>query len=109
MSKRTTNDPWHPTKVEDTPRRVRVSGLLSKEDVRAIKNCWDGTASEYEQRLALQAIIYGIARVADSTYHRGEDGARDSAFHEGMRHVGKEVQKFAELGNVYLTDKTKPE
>lgn len=106
--KKIVNDPWMPTSVEDTPRRIRISGVLSKEDVRAIWCCWNGNANEHQQKLAMHAIIYGIARMSDSTYHRGPDGDRDSAFAEGMRHVGSQVQKFCDLGNEYFVDRTKP-
>ncbi len=107
---RRTNEPWLPTKVEDATPRIRISGVISREDVRAISNCYQGKASEYEQRLAMHAIMYSIARMSDRTYHRGPNGATDSAFSEGMRKVGQEVQKFCELSSMYLkSDNDKPE
>lgn len=102
--------PWKPVVVCDTPPQYRAPGLISKQDIRAIKNCWAGVASEHEQRIALQAIMYSLARLGDSTYYPDSmGGERDSAFAQGMRHVGLQIQKFAEVGNIYLQDEKKTE
>lgn len=103
--------PWMPVAVSDTPLKYRTPGVISKQDIRAIKNCWAGDASPHEQRLALQAILYSVARLGDMTYYPDSmGGERDSAFAQGMRHVGLQVQKVAEVGNIYLQgDNDKPE
>lgn len=98
-------EPWKPSVVDGEAHRIRTAGLLSKSDVRAIKNCWNGVATEHEQRTALEAIMYSIARADDTTYYPDAmGGERDSTFAQGMRHVGLQVRKFAELGNMYLHD-----
>lgn len=105
MTVKAPREPWKPVAVADTPPKVRVSGMVSKQDIRAIKNCWAGVATEHEQRLAIEAIMYSIARAGDQTYRPdGAGGVRDSDFASGMRHVGLQVQKFAEAGNVYLVN-----
>ena len=96
-------EPWKPVVVQDSPPQYRVPGLISKQDVRAIKNCWNGVATEFEQRIALQAIMYSIARGGDATYYPDSMGGdRDSTFAQGMRHVSLQIQKLAEVGNIYL-------
>lgn len=104
-------EPWKPVVVAEEVVQYRTAGLVSKQDVRAIKNCWAGKATEYEQRIALEALIYSIARASDTTYYPDSmGGERDSAFAQGMRHVGMQVLKLADLGNIYLEDnKQKPE
>lgn len=103
-------EPWKPAVVGGEAYKVRTAGLLSKADVRAIKNCWNGVANEHEQRVALEAIIYSLARTSDLTYYPDSmGGERDSSFASGMRHVGMQTLKIAELGNVYLTDSKKTE
>lgn len=103
--------PWQPVAVVDTPQKFRTPGVVSKQDIRAIKNCWAGEANEFEQRLAIQAILYSFARLGDMTYYPDSmGGERDSAFASGMRHVGLQIQKIAEVGNIYLeNDNDKPE
>lgn len=100
--------PYVPARVEVKPPPLRTPGVISHRDIRAILNCWKGQASPEEQRVVLETIIYSLARADDLGYfpdNRG--GERDSSFLQGMRHVGLQLRKFAELGTAYLTAETK--
>lgn len=94
-------EPWKPTVVADVVR-TRAAGMISHADIRAIRNVWQGKANEHEQRLALEAIIYSIARTNDMAYRPKSE--RDTNFALGMAHVGREVEKITDIGNIYLTE-----
>jgi hypothetical protein len=65
---------------------------LTAEEINAIKATWDGRASEYQQRLAMQAIIHRIAEKDRQSYFTGPSGDRDTAFAEGRRFVGLQLE-----------------
>ena len=102
--------PYMPPQVTVKPPALRTPGLISHRDIRAISNCWKGEATAEEQRLALETVVYTLARADDLGYfpdNRG--GERDSSFLQGMRHVGMQLRKFAMLGTAYLTADEDPD
>ena len=95
------HEPWKPTTINDrSTSQVRVSGEVSKADVRAIYRCFQGTATPTQQKQAMEAIIQGICRVDDLGYYPGgSEGERDTNFSQGMRHAGLQLKKFCLHGN----------
>jgi len=68
------------------------SARLKKSEVYAIKNLYDGKASEYEQRLALTVIVNKLSRTHDVLYI--PDRPEASAFLNGRAFVGMEILKL---------------
>lgn len=98
--------PYVPPTVVEQPPPLWTPGIISHRDIRALSNCWNGEASPDEQRRALEATIYVLARTEDLGYFPDNlGGERDSAFLQGMRHVGMQLRKFASLGPTYLAKK----
>lgn len=96
---------FQPTDIIDKHQGPRAPGVISKADVRAIRHCWEGIASPGDQRLALEAIIYSIARADDLGFYPDDKGGeRESNFAQGMRHAGMQTRKIAMFGNTYLAD-----
>ena len=73
--------PWLPYKESDVERR-------------AIQAVWDGTATDGQQRAALEAI-FQICGLDDLSYRPNSD--RDTSFAEGKRFVGLQILKIAKL------------
>ena len=96
MSEAIKPQPYRPTRLLPKEEGVhqRISGCVSKGDIDAIKACYEGRAEKDQQRRAIEAIMYGIARKDDLGYSPDDPGGRDTAFFQGMRHVGLEIQRF---------------
>ena len=108
--KPTLRRPSEPVSVVDDPVRVRVVGQLSISDVRAIANCRKGIANPEQQKQAIDAIVYSIARLPDNGFYLdGEDGRRESDFCQGMRHVGSQILHHSDFADVTIQRiKTEP-
>lgn len=63
-------------------------------DVSAIQAMWNGTASPDQQRRAMLWIIEGACAVHNLSFKPGEDGRRDTDFHEGRRFVGAQIAQL---------------
>lgn len=61
---------------------------------RAIQAVWDGVADEHQQKLAMETIVAGVCRYYDLSYR---PCPRDTAFAEGMRHVGAQLVKLGKI------------
>lgn len=60
----------------------------------AIKACYDGTASEAQQTLAIKTIVEGVCGYYDLSFRPSE---RETAFAEGKRFVGAQIVKLTKL------------
>lgn len=64
----------------------------------AIRACIGGTATEHQQKLAMNWIINVASNADDMSYRPGGlEGDRDSAFAEGRRYVGNQIKKLFNL------------
>ena len=63
----------------------------------AVKALASGTANAGQQQRALKWIIEQAAATYDMSYRPGEDGRRDTDFHEGRRFVGNQIVKQLKL------------
>jgi|VirMetMinimDraft_7_1064189.scaffolds.fasta_scaffold04826_10 hypothetical protein len=68
---------------------------LSKQEIYAIQELEAGTASSYNQNLALQAILKKICRVYDTHFLPGHPDA--TAFLEGRGYCGQQILKYMRL------------
>ena len=64
---------------------------LSKDEINAIQLVSSGDASEYQQRLALYAIVNNLCRTHDVPYKPGSFD--ETAFECGKASVGVEILK----------------
>ena len=71
------------------------SSQLSKQEIYAIRELEDGTASAHNQHLALQAILKKICRVYDVHFIPGASDA--TAFLEGRAYCGQQILKYMRL------------
>lgn len=65
--------------------------------VYAIRALADGKASDSQQKLAWEWIMYLTGageRWQDLSYRVGPEGARETDFAEGKRHVGLQIRKM---------------
>jgi hypothetical protein len=76
--------PWIPVRYDDA-----LTG--------AIKALAAGNANEDQQKRALKWIVEQAAATYDMSYRPGEDGRRDTDFHEGRRFVGNQIVKQLKL------------
>jgi len=92
---KSTREPWKPTRVVGNDRKLIVPGEITEFECHSIKACMDGVADSRQQKVAMNAIIVNVCRADDMSY-RSDDmgGDRDTAFAEGMRHVGLQLRKF---------------
>lgn len=89
---------WKPVRIADQETKYRVPGVVSRRDVAALKAVWNGVADEGQQRRAMEAIIWNIARTGDVTYYPDSlGGERDSSFAQGMRFAGLQLLKLIEI------------
>ena len=65
-------------------------------DVAAMKALRDGIADGYQQKLALEWIIY-ICGTYENPFRSGIDGARASDFASGKQMVGQSIVKLINL------------
>ena len=82
-------DPWLP--ADYTAR-----------DAYAIQALAKGEATPEQQKLAYAWILYSAADVNQLSYRPGADGGRDTAFAEGRRFVGLQLEKLNILSPDYL-------
>lgn len=82
-------EPWLP--VAYTAREAYAIQALAK-----------GEATKEQQQLAYNWILYSAADVNQLSYRPGADGARDTAFAEGRRFVGLQLEKLNILSAEYL-------
>lgn len=75
---------------------------LDVPSVAAIKAVYAGTATEHQQRLALDWIIKKAAGIGGQSYRAGDSHA--TAFLEGRRHVGAQILSIIELNLDQLKD-----
>jgi hypothetical protein len=71
-------DPWDPLPLDEA-------------EIRAIKALASGTASEGQQKRALDVIIHKFAGTYDQSFRPGPDGHRATDFAEGRRYVGNRI------------------
>ena len=64
------------------------------DEVHALKALYAGTATEYQQRLALSFVVHKLARTHDIGYIPQDTHA--SAFLQGRGFVGRQILKFIE-------------
>ena len=69
-------------------------------DIHAIKNLYLGEASPEQQTRAIEFIVKSLCKTYDLSYR--SDSERDTAFAEGMRHVGLQIVKFANYDPVNM-------
>lgn len=81
---RANSKPWIPVGYDDA-----LTG--------AIKALAVGNASSDQQQRALKWIVEAAAATYDMSYRPGEDGRRDTDFHEGRRFVGNQIVKQLKL------------
>ena len=74
-----------------TPIELRVADVTDDEQ-RALKALESGTASDYQQRLALYLITNKLSRAQDLLYIPGNTHA--SAFLNGRAFVGQQILKI---------------
>jgi hypothetical protein len=89
------------------PQRRKTAGLPTWEpwkpseweiaDAAAIQALGRGTASEEQQKRALQFIVNTLAGTYDGSFRPGPDGERVTSFAEGKRHVGLQLVKLANI------------
>ena len=75
-------EPWMPAPFDDA-------------DQRALKALRDGTASAEQQQRALGWLFFASG-YRSMTFRPGEDGARQSAFAEGKRHLAVQIYSMLE-------------
>ncbi len=67
-------------------------------DAAAVKNVAAGTATQEQQRHAMQYIIQVLCATYDMSYRPGDaDGRRDTDFAEGARNVGLQLVKLVNI------------
>jgi len=94
-----------PPTVSDDDRHRNHPGYLHPSDVSALHAVWAGVANGEQQRRALEAV-HKIAGTGDLSYRPDDHGGdRDTAFAEGKRHVGLQMQKFIVHHARYLDSK----
>jgi hypothetical protein len=74
-----------------TPLELGVDDV-TKEEHQAIQQLWRGTATEYQQQLALQVIVNKFARAQDLLYVPGDVHA--TSFINGRAFVGQQILKY---------------
>ncbi len=68
---------------------------LEDWEINAIKHCWDGTATDGQQRIALETIINKLATADVIAF---EPGAPDEgAFLAGRTFVGKQIRRVLRM------------
>lgn len=80
--------------LPDIPVALKVRPL-TKAEHEAVKACFAGEASAYQQVTAMAVIVKEFAGVHDLSYIPGSD--RDTAFKEGRRFVGQQILKYNTL------------
>lgn len=80
-----------PTKAKIQARAPWMPPEWEIPDAAAIKALEHGTATEDQQRRALDWIIREACRTYDQTYYPGPEGERDSDFAQGKRSVGLNI------------------
>jgi hypothetical protein len=68
---------------------------VTREIAHALRALTAGTATEYQQKTALQWLVEVAAMTYDMTYM--PDSARDSDFAQGRRFVGLQIVKLLNL------------
>jgi hypothetical protein len=70
----------------------------SLEQVEALKALWDGEATAYQQRMALEWIIFQASGVGDEPFRSDADGGeRETSYALGRQFVGRQIQKLLGL------------
>lgn len=78
MSRKAPVPPWDPLELDEY-------------EIRAIKALATGTASDAQQKRALDVIINKFAGTYDQSFRPGPDGHRATDFAEGKRFVGNRI------------------
>ena len=81
MPKPSKSSPWLPAKYQIA-------------DVAAIQALRGGTATAEQQARALEYIVVTVCRLGDMSFRPGFDGARETAFAEGKRSIGRWVALY---------------
>ena len=68
---------------------------FTEDETRAFKALNAGNASEGQQKVALNLILYKICRTYDLSFR--PDSERATSFAEGKRHVGMQIVKQINL------------
>ncbi len=83
------------------PVELRVDAL-DVDDVRALKALWEGSATDYQQRLALKVIVNKFSRTHDLLYVPGDAAA--GVFLNGRAFVGTQIMRVLKLPVSHLVD-----
>ena len=78
MSRKAAPAPWDPRELDEF-------------EIRAIKALATGTASDAQQKRALDVIVTKFACTYDQSFRPGPDGHRATDFAEGKRWVGNRI------------------
>jgi len=84
MSKRPVIQPWQPAPYDD-------------DDTRALKSLASGTASDSQQKRALNWIIHQACGTYDQPFRPGEGGDRDTVFACAKQFVGQQIVKHINM------------
>lgn len=68
-----------------------------KSVIYAVQSLATGTATEHQQKLALDWIITEACATYDQSYRPGVNGDRDTCFAEGRRFVGNQIIRLTKL------------
>lgn len=79
---------------------------LDNDEILAIKECYEGTATPGHQRLALHAIVNKMARAHDNLFIPGAPD--ETAFLSGRAFVGAQLLKVIKLPVGRLADYEDP-
>lgn len=82
------------------PRPAAEPAGWTEAEAYAVKACISGTATEHQQRLAMQWIINAASVAHGQHYH---DNDRDTAFALGRAFVGQQILGIARIDLVSLT------
>ena len=107
------------TKLDKLQARLNDKGSvatqtpqLTEAEVRAIKQCWAGQATDHQQKVAIATIVNKLSRANDLLYIPGGlEGDRDTAFLNGRAFVGQRISYFLNfpLGQLQVNEEKRNE
>lgn len=74
-------------------RNVLSVPAIGKKEVAAIQAVYNGTASEYQQKFAIDIIMKQLCRINEEPFYPTE---RDTSFALGMAHVARQIITLVE-------------
>lgn len=86
--------------------KAHLPAPYDKTVLMAVRACMAGTASEGQQKLAMDWIITMASNLYDMSYRDDADGGElATAFHEGRRFVGNQIVKMLRPETLDALDK----